>query len=158
MVTGTPLRDIAPRYGTAKSVLAGHRVHVKDALGRSAEAREMIRTGSLLDSVRTGEQRAESLFEQAREILAAALSNDDLRTVLQAIRTASAVMSEARGYMELRGELTNELGRDRVQGTIQIQITSGGRPGDMPRISCAHQDAIEPVEDWIEEIGLMQLS
>jgi hypothetical protein len=118
----------------------------------------MVRTGSLLESVRTGEQRAETLYSQAQEILAAALSNDDPRIALQAIRTASAVISEARGYLELRGELTNELGRDRTVPTMSIQIISGTDPGDMPCISYAHQDTIEPIGDCIEEIGLRQLT
>ena len=94
----------------------------------------MVRTGSLLESVRTGEQRAESLFDQAQEILPAALDNQDPRTALQATRTASAVMSEARGYLELRGELTNELGRDRAMAPMAIQIIMGEAG---PRVSYA---------------------
>ncbi len=118
----------------------------------------MVRTGSLLESVRTGEQRAEALYEQAQEILAAALSNEDPRTALQAIRTASAVMSEARGYMELRGELTNELGRDRGVPTMCIQIVQGSGT-DLPRVRYASADAIEPADEeegGIEDIGVRQ--
>jgi hypothetical protein len=59
--------------------------------------------------------------------------------------------------MELRGELTNELGRDRAMPSMSIQIISGGGPDQLPRISFASQDAIEPAEDCIEEIGILQL-
>jgi hypothetical protein len=135
-----------------------HRPHVADSIAKSAEARSMVRANTLLHDVRAGEQRAETLYSQAQEILAAAMSNDDPRTALQAIRTASAVMSKARGYLELRGELTNELGRDRAMPTMSIQIISGTDPGDMPRISYAQRDAIDTTDqDCIEEIGLRQL-
>src|SRR6185312_12388135 len=157
LLRGTPVRDIEGHYGTSKSTVARHRAHIAETTVRKSEVREMVRTGSLLESVRTGEQRAESLYEQAQQILVSALSNEDPRTALQAIRTASGVMSEARGYMELRGELTHELGRDRAMPTMSIQIISSGRPDQLPRISFASQDAIEPAEDCIEEIGLRQL-
>jgi hypothetical protein len=71
-----------------------------------------VRAGTLLADVRAGEGRADWLYEKAEEILTPALKEKDRRTDLQAIRTAVDIMGEARGYMELRGELTNELRRD----------------------------------------------
>jgi hypothetical protein len=157
IIAGTAFRTIAGQFGPSKTSLMRHRPHVVDSIAKSGEARSMVRANTLLQDVRAGEQRAESLYEQAQAILAAAMSNDDPRTALQAIRTASAVMSEARGYLELRGELTSELGRDRAMPTMSIQIINGAGPGELPRISFASQDAIEPAEDCIEEIGLRQL-
>ena len=85
-----------------------------------------------------------------------AVQNGDGRTVLQAIRTAVNVMGEARGYMELRGELTNELGRDRTPAmAIQIICQQAPNPGAMPRISYVSADAID-AEDVCVPIGLIQ--
>jgi len=136
-----------------------------DSIARSTEARELVRTGTLLEDVRAGERRAERLYERAEEILTSAIQGKDGRTALQAIRTAVNVMGEARGYLELRGELTNELGRDRTPPAVSIQIISpavGSSPDQMPRITFASADQIEaaaaPDEDdpGILEIGALQ--
>jgi hypothetical protein len=158
IVNGTSLRDIAGRFGTAKTSVARHRGHVKQAIARNTEARNLARTGALLDDVRAGEQRAERLYQQAEEILASALQDKDRRTALQAVRAAVDVMGEARNYMELRGELTNELGRDRTLPDISIQIVlPTAAAGDQtPRISFAHQDSIETGDNCFAEIGLKQ--
>ena len=120
-----------------------------------------MRTSALLDDVRAGERRAEQLYEKAEEILTSAIQNNDGRTALHAIRTAINVMGEARGYLELRGELTNELGRDRTPASMAIQIVCPAVTcGDqIPRITFAQQAAIDaPEEDeGILEIGIVQL-
>src|SRR5438105_965029 len=64
---------------------------------------------TLLDDVRHGEGRADRLYNAAEAILGRALEAKDLRTALQAIRAAAAVMSEGRQYLELRGDLTGEM-------------------------------------------------
>jgi hypothetical protein len=92
------------------------------------------------------------LYGQAEEILAGALKDKDRRTALQAIRAAVDVMSQARGYLELRGELTNELGRDRTAVAMSIQIVCPASAGGAPRITYMSDDAIES-----EEIGLRQV-
>jgi hypothetical protein len=154
LVSGTPLRDIAVQFGTAKTVVARHRTHIAATIARHTEARDLARTGTLLDDVRTGEGRAERLYGQAEEILAGALQDKDRRTALQAIRAAVDVMSQARGYLELRGELTNELGRDRSPTLMSIQIVCPVAPeGAAPRITYTSDDAIE---GYTEEIGLRQ--
>jgi hypothetical protein len=155
LVSGTSLRQIAGQYGTAKSIVARHRSHVADVIAQQTQAREAIRTGTLLQDVRAGEGRAERLYGQAEEILASALKDKDRRTALQAIRTAIDVMGEARGYLELRGALTGELSRDRTQTEFSIQIVSP-RPGDAdqtPRVSFASQETIE-LQEGIAEIAL----
>jgi hypothetical protein len=156
LVSGTPLRDIAGRYGTAKTIVARHRTHVAGDIAQQTRARDVLRAGKLLDDVRAGEGRAERLYAQAEEILASALKDKDRRTALQAIRTAIDVMGEARGYLELRGELTNELGRDRSLPALSIQIIcpSASSPESMPRISYASADAIG--QDSTQEIGIFQ--
>jgi hypothetical protein len=152
MITGTSLRDVAARFGTAKTIIARHRTHVADSIVRHAEVRELARARTLLDDIRAGEQRAESLYETAQEILQNALQEKDPRTAIQAIRAASAVMGEARNYLTLRGELTGEMGRDKPPAIVGIQIICPASAGAMPQIVFAGDDAIE-VE---HEIGLSQ--
>lgn len=121
-ITGTPLRTIVERYGPdgpSKTALLCHRVHVAGTLNRQTQARESKRTGTLLGDIRAGEGRAERLYGQAEEILASALKDKDRRTALQAIRAAVDVMGQARGYLELRGELTGELDRRRVSTCLR---------------------------------------
>ena len=160
MIAGVSLRDVAGRFGTAKTIVARHRDHVAESIAQSKEARDLVRTSALLDDVRAGERRAEQLYEQAEEILTSAIQNNDGRTALHAIRTAINVMGEARGYLELRGELTNELGRDRTPASMAIQIVCPAMPsGDqIPRITFAQQAATDgpAEEEGILEIGLIQ--
>ena len=164
LVAGTSLRTISGQFGPSKTAVLRHRTHVTEAIARNAEVQELARTGALLDDVRAGERRAERLYEQAEEILASAIQDRDGRTALQAIRTAVSVMSEARGYLELRGELTNELGRDRTPPNVSIQIISpavGPSPDQVPRITFASADQIEAAASEVEgiaEIALVQLN
>jgi hypothetical protein len=155
IIAGTSLRTISGQYGPSKTAVMRHRSHVVEAMSRNKDVREQVRTGKLLDDVRAGEERAERLFDQATEILKTARDENDPRTALQAIRAASAVIGEARGYMQLRGELTNELGRDRALSPVSIQILCPSAPSldAMPRVTFASDDH---VEGSFEEIGLIQ--
>ena len=160
MIAGASLRDIAGRFGTAKTIVARHRSHVAEAIARNTEARELARTGTLLEDVRAGERRTESLYEAAQGILKNALEDEDPRVAIQAIRAASALMGEARGYLELRGELTNELGRDRTPPAVCVQIISPAvesSPDRMPRITFGSADQLEAASDeGIMTIGVVQ--
>jgi hypothetical protein len=158
-------RNIAKQFGTSTTALVRHREHIAGTLARNESDREAARTGTLLQDVRAGEGRAERLYAQAEEILASALKDKDRRTALQAIRTAIDVMGEARGYLELRGELTNELGRDRTTAMMSIQIIcpSAPTPELMPRISFASSgdatieaDTAEEIHDSTQDIALRQ--
>jgi hypothetical protein len=161
MIAGESLRTISGQFGPSKTAVLRHRAHVAETIARSTEARDLVRTGVLLDDVRAGERRAERLYEKAEEILTKALRNDDPRTALQAIRAASAVMGDARGYLELRGELTNELGRDRTPAAVSIQIISPAvQVNAMPRVVFSSPDQIEaapePDDDPVASIGVVQ--
>jgi hypothetical protein len=110
LLAGQPFRRIATQWGsTSEASLRRHKDHLAKSLVKGHEAQEVIRAGSLLADVRTGEGRAERLYAAAEAILERALEAEDLKTALNAVRTAVDVMGEARGYMELRGELTGEL-------------------------------------------------
>jgi len=110
MLDRQPFLRIAAQFGgTSEASLRRHKDHLAKSLVKGHEAQEVIRAGSLLDDVRTGEGRAERLYAAAEGILKRALESEDLKTALTAIRASVDVMGEARGYMELRGELTGEL-------------------------------------------------
>ena len=125
-----------------------------EAVTRSSQAREIARSGALLDDVRAGEQRAERLYRHAEEILAGALVDKDRRTALQAIRAAIDVMGEARGYMALRGELTGELDRDAMPA-LQIQIVTPWSPKDaMPTVRYVKETGEFDGEGLFEELAV----
>jgi hypothetical protein len=153
MIAGTSLREIAGLYGTGKSNLDRHRPHISQALSKHAEVQELARTTTLLQDVRRGEARAERLYAQTEAILAGAVASDDPRVALLAVRAVVAVMAEARTFMSLRGEITNELGRDRTAPTISVQIIAPQTCSELPRVSFWQEDACEA---GYEEIGLIQ--
>ena len=117
LVNGEAYRSIAARFGTSTTSLHRHRVdHLAAEIARAHEAQTVARADSLLDEVRTGGDRAERLYAAAEGILVRALEVKDLKTALQAIRAAVDVMREGRSYLELRGEITGELGQPRARG------------------------------------------
>ena len=69
MVAGSSLRDIAGHFGTAKTNIERHRTHVTEAIARNKDARDLVRTTTLLEDVRAGERRAEQLYDKAEQIL-----------------------------------------------------------------------------------------
>ena len=107
--------------------------------------------------MRAGEGRAERLYQHAEEILRGALRDKDQRTALQAIRAGVDVMGQARGYMELRGELTNELGRDRTPPAMTFQIICPAAPANaLPQIRYATELIEAQQDECVEIIGLLQ--
>jgi hypothetical protein len=108
-----PYRHIASQFDTSTAALQRHKPHLRGDLVKVYDAVEVARSERLLDSVRSGEGRAERMYAAAEDIMTKALGARDLRTALQAIRAAVDVMGEARQYMELRGELSGELGKNK---------------------------------------------
>jgi hypothetical protein len=89
-------RHIASRYEVSTGALQRHaREHLPELLVRAKDAAEVAEADSLLD-------RVESLYKRTEAILAAAESNSEWSTALQAIR-------ECRGNLELLGRVTKEL-------------------------------------------------
>ena len=124
-MAGESFRNVSERFGTSATALFRHRQeHISKALVKAKEARDVARADTLLEDVRRGEGRAERLYSAAEEILNRELKSKDHRTALSAIKAAVSVMGEARAYMELRGELNGELGRNAspppAQTTIQV--------------------------------------
>ena len=125
LLSGDSYRNIADRFGTSKTALVRHRgAHLPRELVKARDEQGVLRGDRLLDGVRTGEDRAESLYVAAETILKRALAVKDLKTAIQSIRAAVGVMGEARAYLELRGRLSGELGAPPAQqvtlGKIQV--------------------------------------
>ena len=99
---------------------------------KAHDAQEIARADTLLDDVRSAEGRAERLYGAAEGILERALEAKDLKTALIAIRAATGVMGEARQYMELRGELSGELG---TPGQTQFDLHQQIMVMSLPRCS-----------------------
>ena len=68
-----------------------------------------------------------------RDVLVRALEAQDLRTALAAIRTAVDVMGEARQYMELRGELSGEMGQAKTPEWPDARIVITPEPAPFPQ-------------------------
>lgn len=151
-------RNIAKQFETSTAALVRHRDHIAGAIEEHTSARETARTRTLLQDVRAGEGRAERLYQHAERILARALEDNDRRSALQSIKVAIGVMAEARNLMEVRGELTGELDRDRTGLTMSVQIICPGIESaeSAPRVSFSSRDAIDAADSRIEEIGLLQ--
>jgi len=86
--------------------------------------------------VRTGENRAESLYHTAEEILKRALEVRDLNTALKAVKTAVDVMGEARQYIELRGSLASDAPTNPYGPSGKIMVLA------MPKLPRAEREAL----------------
>jgi hypothetical protein len=112
LLAGESFRHIAARFDTSTGALQRHKAdHLPKKLMKAHEAQEILHADTLLADVRNAEGRSDRLYGAAEDILDRALETKDLKTALNAIRAAVSVMGEARQYMELRGELSGELGR-----------------------------------------------
>ena len=96
LVQRDPYRHIAAHYEVSTGALQRHtREHIPELLARARDAVEVAEADSLLS-------RIEGLYKRTEAILAAAESNSEWGTALQAIR-------ECRGNLELLGRVTKEL-------------------------------------------------
>jgi hypothetical protein len=97
-IAGTPKRRIAAHYGVTEQALRRHiREHLPALLALARDAERSARADTLLD-------RIEALQSRTLAILEATEETHDHRVALAAIR-------EARGNLELIGEVTKELDR-----------------------------------------------
>jgi hypothetical protein len=97
-IAGTPKRRIAAQYGVTEQAVRRHlREHLPALLALARDAERASRADSLLD-------RIEALQSRTLTILEASEETNEHRTALAAIR-------EARGNLELIGEVTRELNR-----------------------------------------------
>jgi hypothetical protein len=90
-------RAITRQYDLSKDAVRRHREHIPEMLAYAARAEEVAEADSLLD-------RFEALHRRTLAILEATEETQEHRIALAAIR-------EARGNLELIGEVTKELNR-----------------------------------------------
>jgi hypothetical protein len=96
LVSGTPYRSVAKRFGLSESAVYRHKTeHLPAHLLKAREVEEAARADELLDQVRYLQRHALGILERAEKA-------GDLRTALAAI-------SQARGNLELLGKLAGEL-------------------------------------------------
>jgi transposase-like protein len=96
LVGGAPYRSVAKRFGLSKSAVYRHKTeHLPAHLLKAREAEVVARADNLLEQVRTLQAHALDILERAEKA-------GDLRTAL-------AVISQARGNLELLGKLAGEL-------------------------------------------------
>jgi transposase-like protein len=96
LVSGTPYRSVAKRFGLSESAVYRHKTErLPTHLLKAREVEEAARADELLDQVR-------DLQAHALDILESAEKAGDLRTALAAI-------SQARGNLELLGKLAGQL-------------------------------------------------
>ncbi|MEP7081901.1 MAG: hypothetical protein ABI841_02870 [Chloroflexota bacterium] len=109
LVSGAPMRRIAPRYGVSETAIRRHRNrHLSPAIVALQEQREEERGETLAD-------RLEGLYRRAERILDAAETGRQGQLSLAAIR-------ELRGIAELLGKLTGEL-RDQPTVTVNLMAS-----------------------------------
>ncbi len=96
LVRSEPIRDIAGRFGIAKSAVARHKAdHLPASLVKARDAVEVTDADKLL-------RDAGALRAKAISLLLAAERSGDIRTALAGVR-------EARGCLELLAKLLGEL-------------------------------------------------
>ena len=111
VIDKTPLRDIARQWRVSKDSVARHRDHIPRALVKAEEAQEVAKADTLLDEMQQARSRAERLYQAAEKILERAVEGNDGKLALQAIKSAVDILREARGLLELKGQVTGELGQ-----------------------------------------------
>ena len=90
-------RAITRQYGLHHDAVRRHREHIPEMLTRASRAEEVAEADTLLD-------RIEALQSRTLAVLEATEETNEHRTALAAIR-------EARGNLELIGEITKEINR-----------------------------------------------
>jgi len=136
LVAGESIRGLSSLYIVSQSALARHRDnHLPATLVRAEAAAEVARGDDLLDQV-------DQLLRWARGIIAEAAKAKDLRTALQGIR-------EARGCLELMGQLMGELEKGQTVNVlvmpewIEVRAVVVGALAPYPEARAAVATALE---------------
>ena len=121
VVSGTPNRRIASRYGVSEAAVRRHVAsHLPAALARARDAAEQALAGDLLAQVRALQARALAILDVAD-------STGDQRTALAALR-------EARGSLELIAKLTGAfrepIAQDSTGDVEYVAVWGDGTPCD----------------------------
>lgn len=103
IVAGTPVRDIAGRFGISKSAVYRHKKnHLPSSLAKARESEEVAQADDLLGRIRGLQQRSLRILNTAEQ-------SGELKTALKAIR-------ETRENIKLLAQLELELWNRQVGG------------------------------------------
>lgn len=106
LLQGTPLREIAGRYGVTSSSLQRHKAHIPKQLAKAKEAKEVASASNVMQRITELDSRADSIYTQATE-------QDDPALALKALK-------ELREITSLYAKLTGEIQAQTIQ---HIHIT-----------------------------------
>ncbi|HHY08275.1 MAG TPA: hypothetical protein GX530_07090 [Corynebacteriales bacterium] len=81
IISGTPIRDIAGRFGVSKSAVYRHKKHIPETLTKAHAAEEMAQADNLLDEIKKLQTRTHKILSKAEKA-------GNLSTALKAIREA----------------------------------------------------------------------
>ncbi len=129
LLDGNSFRGVAGRYGLQRSSVDRHRAHIAKSMKEADALRketQLVRSSTLLEDVRANESRAVLWCSYIENILRRAIEGENDNMAIKAMKTGVTIMAELRGYMELRGELTNELGRNKTAEAVAVQIIIPG--------------------------------
>jgi transposase-like protein len=97
LLSGEAYRSIAKRFSISAPALFRHKTeHLLESVQRSHDASEVLRADALVDHLKRLRARTEDLYAEAESILSQARRAKDLRTALDGVRTAAAVIRETR--------------------------------------------------------------
>lgn len=119
IVAGEPRRAVAARSSLSPDAVERHaQHHLPAAIVKAAEAVEMAHGEQLFDQVRAQQTRAEALYSEALAILRRAKRRKDGGLALEAVRTATATLREARRQIELLAHLVESKEARELEGKI----------------------------------------
>ncbi len=115
-------RRIAAQYAVSEQAVRRHREdHLPSIMVKSEQAKEVTRADDLIGQLQEITARTDRLYKIADGIIGKAVSSEDWRTALMAVREASSANREARANLELLGELLGELNR---QPTVNLFLSA----------------------------------
>jgi len=119
IIAGESVRDIGGQFHVSKSAVDRHKPHISALVA----AHGLDRAESLERDIHTARGRAEALYAVAGNILQAAVTAGDPRSAMQAIRTATQVLGEARNLMELRSEVESQQQHSPEDRAVEIEVS-----------------------------------
>ena len=137
------LRDIARQFGLSKDAVARHKAdHLPKTLVKAQAAQELMRADNLLAHVQHREAGLEQLDEDTRQIQETAMAENDRDGALDAIKVRTVIARERRAYLELFGQLSDELAHadlsaTRVQVILLPRLPGVDSPSDTPAAPAA---------------------
>ncbi|MGA7627649.1 MAG: hypothetical protein WCA60_04090 [Methanoregula sp.] len=146
IIRGTSLRTIAKQFGATKSSLYDHQKagHISASVAKAEEARQIANGEDLL-------KWTKGLLSKSISYMNKAETAGDLRTAISAIR-------EARGCVELLGQVTGELNarnQTAVQVNVGVQtITTSPEWPVLMRILSKHPEIHAELLAALEEAGI----